>query len=350
MPRPKPEVPWLHIRGGVYYVYWHDAAEQRTKRLSLRTRDPREARNLFTAFLSNGTLAQPRGTAELTVRQALIDYLEEHVEPKVVDKRRQRDIAEHLIAFFGDTPLAAVNIPMSRRYAKTRREGLIGGGAHAPDPRGSDGTICRELGVLQAAARHAKRWERTNATLNIERPASKHIGQDDEAPYYTHEELDLLIGMASGELRWFIELAYWTGARRGSIEDLTRGQVRWPQRQILLQPPGKKTTKKRQPIVPIFQQMEPALKALWDTGGETRLFRTSNFYHPYRALCEGLGLEGRAHPHLLRHTRATHLLQAGKPLYAVARLLGDTVGTVERVYGHHSVGHIHRDLGEELGA
>ncbi len=262
----------------------------------------------------------------------------------MVDKRRQRDIAGHLKEFFGDTPLTAVDIPMSRRYAEARRSGMIGGGKHKPNPHGSDGTIRRELGVLQAAAQHAKRWNRTAAGINIERPPSRHVGQDDEAPYYTHEELDLLIGMATGELRWFIELAYWTGARRRSIENLTRPQVKWPQKQILLQTPGKKTTKKRQPIVPIFQQMEPALKALCEQSAGNRLFKTADFYWPFRNLCEGLGFNGRSHPHLLRHTRATHLLQAGKSIYAVAGLLGDTIVTVERVYGHHNAAHLSMDL------
>ena len=44
---------------------------------------------------------------------------------------------------------------------------------------------------------------------------------------------------------------------------------------------------------------------------------------------------GRLTPHVLRHTRATHLLQKGVAPYAVASLLGDTVATVLRVYGHH---------------
>ncbi len=42
----------------------------------------------------------------------------------------------------------------------------------------------------------------------------------------------------------------------------------------------------------------------------------------------------------MRHSRATHLLQAGVDIYTVARLLGDSVTTVERVYGHHSADHM----------
>ncbi len=41
-----------------------------------------------------------------------------------------------------------------------------------------------------------------------------------------------------------------------------------------------------------------------------------------------------AHPHRLRHTYATHLLEAGTPIHHVAELLGDTVATVEATYSH----------------
>jgi integrase len=40
------------------------------------------------------------------------------------------------------------------------------------------------------------------------------------------------------------------------------------------------------------------------------------------------------HPHRLRHTYATHLLEAGVPIHHVAELLGDTVATVESTYSH----------------
>jgi integrase len=43
-------------------------------------------------------------------------------------------------------------------------------------------------------------------------------------------------------------------------------------------------------------------------------------------------------------SRATHLLQAGASIYDVAKLLGDTTATVERVYGHHSCESLGKNL------
>lgn len=47
----------------------------------------------------------------------------------------------------------------------------------------------------------------------------------------------------------------------------------------------------------------------------------------------GDAVEG-VHPHRLRHTYATHLLEAGTPIHHVAELLGDSVATVEAAYSH----------------
>lgn len=346
MPRARKDIPQLAWRDGVAYVFWYDTAACHTKRISLRTRDSGEAQARFAAFLTEGdAIFAPR--QGLTVEQALDDYRREHVALHCADPRRQEDAIIHLKSFFGDRPLDAVDIPTSRKYADARRKGIIGVESRRSGKSrcASDGTIRRELNVLVAASNHAKAWKRVSDMPSIELPTVRLLGVDDEAPFFTRDELSLLMADVDGELRHFVTLAYWTGARRGSIEDLTRAQVRWDQRQIHLQATGKRATKKRQPIVPLLAEMEPALRALWDASQHReRLFLTTDFYRPFRQLCERLGFGGRSNPHMLRHSRATHLLQAGVSLYSVARLLGDTVATIERVYGHHS----HENLTREL--
>ncbi|MBB3980084.1 integrase [Rhizobium azooxidifex] len=274
--------------------------------------------------------------------QALDDYVEEH---KVVDETRRENAIRHLKAYFGARCVESIDIPSSRDYANARRAGLIGGGARRPDKTGSDSTIRRELTVLIAAANHAFKWKRIKIKPSIERPADGGRSEGDEAPYYTHDELERIFAAADAlpdehDLKWLVRLLYYTGARRASIEELRRGQVDWRARHIKLKPMGKRATSKRQPIVPILKAMDAPLRAVWDASNRDRLFRLADYHHPYRQLVESLGITDRAHPHCMRHTRATHLLQAGKSIYDVARLLGDTVATVERVYGHHSAAHM----------
>lgn len=351
MPRPARETPWLERRnGGRFYAYWYDPEARETKRLSLRTSDKDEARDRFAAFLLEGeAITKPRGADELTVARALDDYLKEHVNRNCAAPDRQEFAIKNLKAGLGETAMADVDVPMCRRYAQMRREGDVGGDRFGHRRKGSDSTIRRELNVLRAAANHAIKWRRLPAdkSPSIELPEEHVIGADDEAPYFTKDEIALLIDVAEGELRHFIELAYWTGARRASITHLDRSQIRWKEKRILLQKPGKKATKKRQPIVPILPEMESSLKAMdaaAEAAGRERLFSGLDFYRRFKTLCKSLGFGDRDHPHLLRHSRATHLLQDNKSLYSVARLLGDTVATVERVYGHHSAEHLAEHL------
>jgi len=51
-------------------------------------------------------------------------------------------------------------------------------------------------------------------------------------------------------------------------------------------------------------------------------------------------LGGDVTPHTLRHTAATWLMQGGADIWQASRLLGMTVETLERVYGHHHPGHL----------
>ena len=341
------KTPWLGKRDDRYYVFWRDREAGRTKRLSLRTDDQVEAEHRYAAFLTEGrAITHPTGGSALTVPAALDDYYREHVALKCADPGRQEIAIEHLKAFYGDRPVAEIDIPRSRAYADARRTGRVGGGKK-PNRIGSDSTIRRELSVLLAAANHARRWKRIKEMPSVELPSERRLGEDEQARYFERSEVNMLIDLANGELQQFVELAYWTGARRRSIENLTRDQVKWDQKRLILMPPGKRVTKKRQPIVPILPRMEPALTKLWDQGGDPRLFRCADFYRPFRDLCERVGMVGRSNPHLLRHSRATHLLQAGKSIYTVARLLGDTVATVERVYGHHAADYIAEEIGDE---
>jgi integrase len=102
--------------------------------------------------------------------------------------------------------------------------------------------------------------------------------------------------------------------------------------------------------VPLVPEAVTALKAwrktqaaeqlvagpLWSTDWPGLVFTTEDgrphrvnaYWHALTAAVPG------AHPHRLRHSYATHLLEAGTPIHHVAELLGDTVATIESTYSH----------------
>lgn len=339
MPKKPREIPWIGSERGVYYVYWYDHSYGRTRRKSLKTDDVGEAQKAYAAFLA-GERPTYQKDAALTVSDALDQYYHEHVAEKVADKMRQENAIEHLKEYFGgERALSEITIPVSRGYIEARRSGTVGGGRRRKDKTGSDATIRRELNVLVAAANHALKWRRiTVADMPVvERPSEKRAGV---APWLTRGELDALVESLSGDLLDFVVLCYYTGSRRKAIETLEAEQVDLDAGVIRLAKDGEPVTKKRRPPVPVFGPMVPVLERRMEIG----FFGGRDFYRPFRQACEDLGYHDRAHPHVLRHSRATHLLQAGKPIYDVARLLGDTVATVERVYGHHSPANLRRSL------
>ena len=326
MSRPKSEIPRLDQRAnGKWYVNWYDPGRKRTMRLSLRTRDIDEAKARFASFLvDGGDIVRGAAILRLSVTSAVEQYLKEHADVNCADPDRQHDIGTHLMGFFGETAVADVDIPLSRAYAKWR------GAAPA--------TVKRELCMLVAAANHAARWNRLpkDQLPTVEYPAVP----KSEIAFFTPEEIGELMRAASDRLRAFIVLAYFTGARRKSIETLEIDQVKLERRAIHLHMDGEKQTAKRKAIVPINDACIREIQMLMVVSDTKYLFgKPTKFYRPFRKLCERLGYEGRANPHLLRHSRATHLLQAGQDIFKVAGLLGDTVTTVQNTYGHHTPEH-----------
>lgn len=347
MPRKRREIPWLDTRGGVYHVFWYDAAKGRTERLSLRTGDADEATGRYAAFLAQGRdIYAGDKRAGLTCGAAFDYYIAEHVKVKVVDQVRAEDAIANLRLGFNDMLVTDVDIPACRRYAEKRASGeWCRKTKHDKVRKGSPGTIKRELTVLRAAIGHCVAWKHGGLTKadipTLEKPKTKRS----KGLWLFHDELQALRAAADQKTRDFIDLAYYTAARRRSIETLTWFQVDMVRGRINLAKPDDPVTKKRKPIVPISAELKPILERLsQERKSEWVLGSSGSAWSGFKAARRKAGLKdlsakdmrpgGRLSPHVLRHSRATHLLQSGAKPKFVADLLGDDIMTVLRVYGH----------------
>lgn len=266
----------------------------------------------------------------------LDQYYREHIAVKAADRRRAEFAIAALNSFFNGVHITDVDIPMCREYR-----------AHRCDV--SDATVRRELGVLQAAVNHSIKWRRFKG-ISADRIPSIELppGSPSKPIWLFKPELATLLEVAETEddrVFRFLQIAYHTASRKRAVETLPWARVDEVTRRIDLQDPDGPVTKKRRPIVPISEAMAGELKIMRSTATTPLVLGTDNDIRPvFDRVAKIAGLEclsrqglresGRLTPHILRHSRATHLLEAGKSPWAVASLLGDTVKTVLKVYGH----------------
>jgi integrase len=346
MGRPLRTLPWITKRSnGIWYVNWYDARARQTRRRSLKTRDLNQAYREFEHHLAKWRVTpseRPQGirTKHVTITPVLDFYISNHLDRECLAPIRARTARRHLEAFFKEMPLNRIRLRACAAYIEARRTGRV-----RPSLKGhstfiaADGTIRRELLVLRTAATYAMNHEliQHGDMPLIKAPADPPARQ----LYLTKAEFASIYNAAEGELKDFIALAYHTAARRRAIENLTAGQIDFDGGHIHLQPDSasakKRRSKKRKPIVPITRALLPIVTRLAaGLGPDERLLPTKDYYSPFNRHLRRMGLAAKGFPHILRHTRATHLLQAGASIYDVAKVLGDTTATVERVYGHHS--------------
>jgi integrase/recombinase XerD len=257
--------------------------------------------------------------------------------PRTVDAYR-RDLA-HFHAWLGASPADASSEDLERYVAQLRADG-----------RGA-ATIARRLAALRAFFRHrvlvGARGDNPAAELDLPRRRRK------LPRTLSPGEAARLIEAAHGTTpralrdRALVELLYGGGLRVSEAVGLDRAAVDFSQRLVRCTGKGGKER-----IVPLGRQAIDALRR-YDARGRPFLDRRNRLelflnaqggpltragaFLILRKLAEKAGLEPeRVHPHLLRHSFATHLLEGGADLRSVQEMLGHADLTTTELYTHVS--------------
>ena len=260
--------------------------------------------------------------------------------PRTVDAYR-RDLAA-----FGatiDTPIAQTTTEQIEAWlAAMRADG------RAP------ATVARRLAAVRAYLRHLMLvgTRADNPAASIAGPRRAKTVPRTLSP----AEAERLVEAASGTApramrdRALVELLYGAGLRVSEAVGLVKASVDLEQRIVRVVGKGGKER-----IVPLGRPAADALRRYMALGRPhlDRRHRPDLFLNArggaltragafliLRRLADRAGLEpGRVHPHLLRHSFATHLLEGGADLRSVQEMLGHAdVGTTER-YTHVSDRH-----------
>jgi integrase/recombinase XerC len=158
---------------------------------------------------------------------------------------------------------------------------------------------------------------------------------------------------ASGQRdRAFLELLYASGLRVSELVSLNVDQVNLETREIRVWGKGSKER--------IVMMGDPAARALADylgrgrpqlvngntpafflnhDGGRLTVRSIQSFVRSYAKMA---GIEKEVHPHMVRHTFATHLLDGGADLRVVQELLGHASLSSTQIYTHVSRGQAKR--------
>jgi site-specific recombinase XerD len=257
--------------------------------------------------------------------------------PRTVEAYRRDlvDLSKHV-----DGSLHAVTTEELERYlAELRAEGR------------SPATIARRTAAARSFYRHlvllGRRAENPAAAVALPRKVRRLPRP------LSPSEAERLIDAAAGTTpralrdRALVELLYGAGLRVGEAVGLGKTDVDLEQR--LVRATGKGSKER---IVPLGRPAADALRRYLARGRPhlDRRHRPELFlnaqgggltragaFFVLRRLAEKAGLEpGRVHPHLLRHSFATHLLEGGADLRSVQEMLGHADLATTELYTHVS--------------
>ena len=257
--------------------------------------------------------------------------------PRTVDAYR-RDLAD-LSAWLGGSPADATTDRLAEYVATMRADGRAAT------------TISRRIAAVRSFYRHqVLLGARTdNPAAELELPKRRRTLPRTLSPGEAERLIDAAAGTTPRSLRdrALVELLYGAGLRVSEAVGLERSAVDLERRLVRCIGKGSKER-----VVPIGREAAEALRRylargrpFLDRRHRPELFlnakggpltRAGAFFI-LRRLAGAAGLEPeRVHPHLLRHSFATHLLEGGADLRSVQEMLGHADLATTELYTHVS--------------
>ncbi len=252
-----------------------------------------------------------------------------------------------VLPFFGDLKPQDVTQKLCRAYAALRRKAKRGSAAQQvryeasgrPVPVGvSDSTIRTELNQLRTALLWAE-----SVGLIVKAPAIEMPGAGQaQDRHLTREEFDRLLAAAeTPHLRLYLLLAISTAGRNAALLELTWDRVDFDRGLVFLGPRHILRPQKGRATVPMTSALRAALSNAHAYRRTDRVIEWAG--EPVRSVRTALaGATRRADlskvtPHMIRHSAAVWMAEAGRPMGEVAAFLGHSDDIItQRVYARFS--------------
>jgi len=216
-----------------------------------------------------------------------------------------------------------------------------------------------DLKVLRSAIGH---WHKFHGPLKAIPPVMLPKASPARERWLTRHEQAKLLKAAKRipRLARFIVIAWYTGSRSINVFGLQWDMIKFDTGVMLRRRPGVAESHKRTPPVRVSDRLLAHLRR-WQRidarefakVNEKRVARGEAPHEPcpyvihwhfkkvaklqkvWPQAVKDAGLGKDVTPHVLRHSRVTHLLKNGISIWDTAKSVGMTAEMVERVYGHH---------------
>jgi integrase len=292
----------------------------RRRRFRLTARDASEAYRIAPGI--HADLTRPKGKTVADIWQA---YTQDRAGRAVIATMVHTWKA--LRNRFGPMEASAITTADCLAHMAERREKSI-----------ADGTLLTELGHLRMVLKWAEKKSLIEKAPHIERPAKPKPSER----HLTRQQARALRDASTvPHVKLFIVLAQTTGARSAALLDLTWDRVDFERGQIDLRNPTITVPHKGRAIVPMNRDARSALlearsAALSPYVVEWAGKKVASVKRGLRVAAKRDGV-GHVSPHMLRHSAAVHLAEAGVPMSEIAQYLGHSNTQVtEKVYARFS--------------
>ncbi|MEY9676067.1 integrase [Bradyrhizobium elkanii] len=260
----------------------------------------------------------------------LADVLSAYADEKLAGKPSEAHILYdigHLNKWWGAKCVTEINSASCKAYVR-HRKGIV--------------SARRELAFLNAAVTH---WHAEHGPLKLQptvilppapEPRSKWMTRDQAARF-------LWVARKTPHLARFFIIGWYSGTRRAKILSLRWSMVDFRSKIMQRTPPGVVVPKNKQaPPFRMGARLMAHLKRWKRMDGKGAEFVITFNGKPIKRPVSSwkktrvkAKLPAYITPHVLRHTRATNMMQQRKDPWEAAKALGMSLEMLTKVYGHH---------------
>lgn len=264
-------------------------------------------------------------SAPWTVGRIVQAYLADREADKITSLARRQDAWKAMRPFWQPVDPVMIDKEMCESYIKRRGVAVA--------------TVRYELGMLSTALNWAvkpgRRYIDLKPDIYLPTPPDRKERHLSVAQFRRFRA-----GIRAPHAQLYVAIGIATLARPAAILQMEWDQVNFERGLIDLNPPGRRQTRKRRPVVPMNRTLRKALEVAYaarqtefviEEGGT----QIKSIKKAFQAASERSGV--KATPYTLRHTGAVWAAERGIPMSELAQLMGhDDSRTTEKHYARYS--------------